>query len=313
MLTDNRPPAILLMGPTASGKTDLAMMLHERLDCELISVDSAMVYRGMDIGTAKPTPTELSRAPHRLIDIRDPAEPYSAAQFRDDARREMQRITASGKVPLLVGGTLLYFRSLLEGLSELPAAAPAVRADLEARAAREGMGALHETLGRIDPESAARIHPNDPQRLMRALEVYYISGKSLSELWREQRRETFAWRPLSIGLIPERRSELHERIAGRFRRMLEAGFIDEVAGLKERADLHLELPSMKSVGYRQVWQYLDGIHDRQTLVDKGIVATRQLAKRQITWLRRWPNLHRVDSLAPGYEEKVAKIVRRCGT
>lgn len=315
---DGRPLAILLMGPTASGKTDLAMALHERLGAELISVDSAMVYRGMDIGTAKPTAEERARAPHRLIDIRDPAEPYSAAQFRDDARHEMRRITARGRIPLLVGGTMLYYRSLLGGMGSLPEANSVMRAELEAWAARDGLAALHDELRRVDPEAAARIHPNDPQRLMRALEVQRISGRPLSELWREQRVETFPWRTLSIGLAPAQRSVLHERIGQRFVQMLERGFIDEVATLKARKDLHLGLPAMKSVGYRQVWQYLDGVYDSDALKYKGIVATRQLAKRQMTWLRSWPALHWVDASggmpsASAPLEKVLKIVRQCGT
>ncbi|MCG7600336.1 tRNA (adenosine(37)-N6)-dimethylallyltransferase MiaA [Halomonas sp. McH1-25] len=309
MPTDNRPLAIFLMGPTASGKTDLAMALHERLGAELISVDSAMVYRGMDIGTAKPSPEELVRAPHRLIDIRDPAEPYSAAQFRDDARDEMRRISARGNIPLLVGGTMLYYKSLVGGVGSLPEANGEVRAELEAWAGSEGLQALHDELQRVDPESALRIHPNDPQRLMRALEIHRITGRAMSELWREQPRETFPWRTLSIGLAPADRHVLHERIARRFTAMLEAGFIDEVAGLRQRGDLHLGLPSMKSVGYRQVWQHLDGVFDEQDLKFKGIAATRQLAKRQITWLRRWPALHWIDSLGNAPLEEILNLVR----
>ncbi|MFC3291801.1 tRNA (adenosine(37)-N6)-dimethylallyltransferase MiaA [Modicisalibacter luteus] len=309
MHTDTRPLAIFLMGPTASGKTDLAMALHERLGAELISVDSAMVYRGMDIGTAKPSPEELARAPHRLIDIRDPAEPYSAAQFRDDARGEMCRISARGNIPLLVGGTMLYYKSLVGGIGSLPEADSKVRAELEAWTARDGMQALHDHLCKVDPDSAARIHPNDPQRLMRALEVQRITGRPMSELWREQARETFPWRTLSIGLAPADRHVLHERIARRFTMMLRAGFIDEVAGLKQRGDLHPGLPSMKSVGYRQAWQYLDGAYGEEDLKFKGIVATRQLAKRQITWLRSWPALHWVDSLGSAPLEEILNLVR----
>lgn len=313
MHKDSRPLAVFLMGPTASGKTDLAMALHERLGMDIISVDSAMVYRGMDIGTAKPTPEELARAPHRLIDIRDPADPYSAANFRDDAREEMQRISDRGGIPLLAGGTMLYYKSLVGGIGDLPAADAGVRAELEAWASRDGLAALHDELGRIDPESAERIHPNDPQRLMRALEIHRIAGKPMSELWREQEKENFPWRILSIGLAPAQRQVLHERIARRFMAMLESGFVDEVAALKGRGDLHLGLPSMKSVGYRQVWQYLDGDFGKEDLKCKGIVATRQLAKRQITWLRSWPALHWVDSLSSDPLGEVLKIVRRCGT
>ncbi|MGC3872606.1 tRNA (adenosine(37)-N6)-dimethylallyltransferase MiaA [Halomonas sp. GXIMD04776] len=312
-MKDNRPLAILLMGPTASGKTDLAMALHERLGCELISVDSAMVYRGMDIGTAKPSPEELARAPHHLIDIRDPADPYSAAQFRDDARREMQRISDNGGIPLLVGGTMLYYKSLLGGVGNLPAADTAIRAELEKWAAREGLNALYAELEQVDPESARRIHPNDPQRLMRALEVQRISQKPMSELWREQQKETFAWQTLSIGLVPAQRSVLHERIAVRFSLMLERGFIEEVTRLKAREDLHLGLPAMKSVGYRQVWHYLEGVYDREELIHKGVVATRQLAKRQMTWLRSWPELHWVDTQDAKRLQNVLKIVRQGST
>lgn len=301
------------MGPTAAGKTDLAIALHEQIGAELISVDSALVYRGMDIGTAKPSAEELSRAPHRLIDIRDPAEPYSAAQFRDDARIEMRRITENGGTPLLVGGTMMYYQRLLAGVANLPAADATLRAELEAWAAKEGLEALHDELARVDPESAARIHPNDPQRLIRALEVQRLSGRPMSRLWREQRQENFPWRTLSIGVAPAERSVLHERIARRFTQMLERGFIEEVAALKARGDLHLGLPSMKSVGYRQVWEYLDGASDDDGLRHKGIVATRQLAKRQLTWLRSWPALHWVDSANANPLRQVLKIVRQCST
>ena len=310
---DTRPLAILLMGPTAAGKTDLAIALHEQLGAELISVDSALVYRGMDIGTAKPSAEELARAPHRLIDIRDPAEPYSAAQFRDDARAEMHRITVDGGIPLLVGGTMMYYQRLLAGVANLPAADATLRAELEAWAAKAGLEALHDELARVDPESAARIHPNDPQRLIRALEVQRLSGRPMSVLWREQRQENFPWRTLSIGVAPAERRVLHERIARRFTQMLERGFIEEVAALKARGDLHLGLPSMKSVGYRQVWEYLDGASDGDDLRHKGIIATRQLAKRQLTWLRSWPALHWVDSANGNPLRKVLKIVRQCGT
>ncbi len=312
-MADTRPPAIFLMGPTAAGKTDLAIALHERLGCELISVDSAMVYRGLDIGSAKPSADELARAPHRLIDIRDPAEPYSAAEFREDAQREMAEITAAGRVPLLVGGTMMYFQRLVEGVANLPPADPAVRAELERDAERLGLAGLHEELARVDPAAARRIHPNDPQRLMRALEVYRVSGRSLTELWAEQRPETFPWRPLSIGLAPADRSVLHERIARRFDAMLEAGFLDEVAALKARGDLTPDLPSMKSVGYRQGWEYLDGEVDATTFRHRGIVATRQLAKRQLTWMRRWPALNWVDSQGADPLAELLKLVREFGT
>lgn len=312
-MSDSRPPAILLMGPTAAGKTDLAIALYERLGCELISVDSALVYRGMDIGTAKPGAEELARAPHRLIDIRDPAEAYSAADFRHDALHEMRQITAQGKVPLLVGGTMMYYKRLLEGVADLPAADPQVRAELEARMRRHGLAVLHDELARVDPDSAARIHHNDPQRLLRALEIHRISGRTMTDLWRAQRSETFPWRTLSIGVAPAERAWLHKRIACRFDLMLENGFLDEVASLRRRADLHLDLPSMKCVGYRQAWEYLDGRYGVEMLRHKGIVATRQLAKRQLTWLRGWPDLAWVDAQRSDAFDEVVKIVRQFGT
>lgn len=312
-MSDDRPPAILLVGPTAAGKTDLAIALHERLGLELISVDSAMVYRGMDIGSAKPSASELARAPHRLIDIRDPADPYSAADFREDALREMRQISAAGGVPLLVGGTMMYLRQLLSGVANLPSSDPAVRAELERESERGGLAALHQELARVDPASAARIHPNDPQRLMRALEVYRLSGRTLSELWQAQRPETFPWRVLSIGLTPFDRRVLHARIEARFAQMLAAGLVEEVEALRARGDLHAELPSMKSVGYRQTWAYLDGEYDREALRHRGIVATRQLAKRQLTWMRGWVELHRVDSLGPDPLGEVLKLVREFGS
>ena len=308
-MADTRPWAIFLMGPTAAGKTDTAIALHERLGHQLISVDSAMVYRGMDIGSAKPSADELARAPHRLIDIRDPATPYSAADFRADALNEMRQISAVGQVPLLVGGTMLYYKHLMEGVANLPSADAAIRQDLEARWQADGLAALHRTLADVDPLSAQRIHPNDPQRLMRALEVYYASGRPMSALWAEQQPETFPWRVLSIALLPAERSVLHQRIARRFEMMLQEGLIDEVAALKQRNDLHGDLPAMKSVGYRQVWEYLEGRYDDDTLVERGIIATRQLAKRQITWLRRWPSLHWIDTLQSNALDKVLKIVR----
>lgn len=308
-MNDTRPAAIFLMGPTAAGKTDLAIALHERLSAELISVDSAMVYRGMDIGSAKPDADELALAPHRLIDIRDPAEPYSAAEFRQDARREMRQISQAGGVPLLVGGTMLYFNRLLQGVANLPEAQPALRAELEEQAQRQGLAALHEELARVDPAAARRIHPNDPQRLMRALEVYRHSGRSLTELWQEQRSETFPWRVLSIGLAPADRGLLHRRIAERFEVMLDAGLLGEVAALKARRDLHPCLPSMKSVGYRQAWEYLDGNGDEQQFRLRTIAATRQLAKRQLTWMRRWPELTWIDPSEVDARDSVVKLVR----
>lgn len=312
-MSETRPPAILLVGPTAAGKTDLAIALHERLGVELISVDSAMVYRGMDIGSAKPSSEELARGPHRLIDIRDPAEPYSAAAFREDALREMREITAAGKVPLLVGGTMMYLRQLLQGVANLPSSKPELRAELEAEAVAHGLAALHKTLARVDPVSAARIHPNDPQRVKRALEVYRLTGRPLSALWSEQRPETFPWRTLSIGFAPADRAVLHQRIKRRFSAMLEGGLIEEVTALRDRGDLSQDLPSMKSVGYRQVWEALDGDGDVEVMRHRGIVATRQLAKRQLTWMRSWEGLAWVDSLGDDSLGRVLKLVRDFGT
>ncbi|WP_258239813.1 tRNA (adenosine(37)-N6)-dimethylallyltransferase MiaA [Pseudidiomarina homiensis] len=293
----NEPYVICLYGPTAAGKTGLAIELSQQLGADIVSVDSALIYRGMDIGTAKPTAEELAAAPHRLIDICDPAERYSAAQFANDAKREIESILAKGRIPLLVGGTMMYFKTLLEGMSELPEANEAVRRDLTARLASEGSDALHAELAAVDPVSAARIHPNDPQRLIRALEVYQISGKSLTELT-QTRQGALNYPVIQLAVAPAQREVLHERIALRFRQMLEQGFIDEVKALRARGDLHLDLPALRCVGYRQVWQYLDGDDDYQTMVNKGIFATRQLAKRQLTWLRKWPGGRWFDSLAP---------------
>ncbi|OXS14751.1 tRNA (adenosine(37)-N6)-dimethylallyltransferase MiaA [Zobellella denitrificans] len=288
------PLAIFLMGPTASGKTSLAMTLCRELPCELISVDSALVYRGMDIGTAKPTAQEQALFPHRLIDLRDPAEAYSAADFRRDALAAMAEITQAGRIPLLVGGTMLYFKALLEGLSPLPGADTAVRAGIEAEAARLGWTELHRQLADIDPVAAARIHPNDPQRLSRALEVFRISGKTLTELT-QHKGDPLPYKVLQFAIAPAQRAELHRRIAERFRLMLEQGFEQEVRNLYQRGDLHPELPSIRCVGYRQMWDYLDGVVGYDEMVERGIAATRQLAKRQLTWLRSWPDLHWLDT------------------
>lgn len=296
------------MGPTASGKTDLAVELARRLPCSIISVDSALVYREMDIGTAKPGPELLAEAPHRLIDILDPAESYSAARFRSDALREMEAIRAGGGIPLLVGGTMLYFRALAAGLSDLPAADPAVRARLEAELAAEGLAALHARLARVDPEAARRIHPNDPQRIQRALEVWELTGRPLSALWAEHATAQSGVEAVPLALAPARRAVLHERIEQRFHAMLAAGFEAEVERLRRRGDLHPGLPSMRSVGYRQVWSYLEGRIGHGEMVERGIAATRQLAKRQITWLRGWPGVNWVDSLGWNPIEQVLKIL-----
>lgn len=297
------------MGPTASGKTDLAIALAEHHNCELISVDSALVYRGMDIGTAKPTPEEQQRAPHRLIDIRDPSEPYSAADFRADALKEMAEIVKQGKTPVLVGGTMLYFKALLEGLSELPAADQAIRADIAQEAERKGWQALHQELQSFDPVAAARIHPNDPQRLSRAIEVYRISGVSLTEHIAKQKEQKPPYRFAQFAIAPAERSVLHERIEQRFRLMLAADFETEVKALMARGDLHPELPSIRSVGYRQMWSYLAGEINYDEMVFRGVVATRQLAKRQMTWLRGWPEVHWLDTYS---ETKLADLLNTSG-
>ncbi|PSJ38698.1 tRNA (adenosine(37)-N6)-dimethylallyltransferase MiaA [Zobellella taiwanensis] len=289
-----KPLAVFLMGPTASGKTSLAMTLCRELPCELVSVDSALVYRGMDIGTAKPSREELAQAPHRLIDLRDPSQAYSAAEFRRDALAAMAEITAAGRIPLLVGGTMLYFKALLEGLSPLPSADPAVRAAIEAEAAEQGWERLHRQLAAVDPVAAARIHPNDPQRLSRALEVFRISGKTLTELT-QRKGDPLPYKVLQFAIAPAERAELHRRIAERFRLMLEQGFEQEVRALYRRGDLHPELPSIRCVGYRQMWDYLDGVVGYDEMTERGIAATRQLAKRQLTWLRSWPDLTWLDS------------------
>ena len=294
VMTKPQPQAIFLMGPTASGKTDLAIRLREQLPVELISVDSALIYKGMDIGTAKPDAHELALAPHRLIDIRDPAQSYSAADFRSDALKEMADIVAAGRIPLLVGGTMLYYKALLEGLSPLPAADNAVRVGIERDAEARGWQALHDELVQIDPVAGARIHPNDPQRLSRALEVFRISGKTLTELTKTQ-GESLPYKVHQFAITPTDRAVLHHRIELRFKKMIEAGFEQEVRALYDRGDLHLELPSIRCVGYRQMWEYLDGKHDIDEAVFRGICATRQLAKRQITWLRGWKDLTWLDS------------------
>ena len=295
------------MGPTAAGKTDLAIELTRVLPCELISVDSALVYRGMDIGTAKPSKEVLAAHPHRLIDILDPAESYSAADFRRDALQAMAEITARGNIPLLVGGTMLYYKALLDGLADMPAADAQVRAQLEAQADAFGLAELHRQLAEVDPESAARIHPNDPQRLIRALEVYRVSGESMTAHRQRQFAESLAadaggqghlpYTVASLAIAPTDRHILHQRIASRFSQMLEQGFVDEVRELRARSDLHAGLPSIRAVGYRQVWEYLDGKLSEAEMRERGIIATRQLAKRQFTWLRGWSDIHWLDSLA----------------
>ncbi len=303
------PPAIFLMGPTASGKTALAIELVRHLPCEIISVDSALVYRGMDIGTAKPDAAELAQAPHRLIDICDPAEAYSAARFREDALAEMAEISASGRIPLLVGGTMLYFRALEYGLSRLPEADPGIRADLEREAGESGWEALHTQLMRVDPAAAARIHPNDPQRIQRALEVYRLTGQPLSRLQGQAERNVLPYRLVKLVRAPQSRAVLHQRIAERFNKMLAEGFEAEVRQLLQRDDLRPEMSSLRSVGYRQMIRYLQGEWDRETMIERGIIATRQLAKRQFTWLRSYPDVHWLDEEAGNILQQALKIVR----
>lgn len=292
-----KPLAIALMGPTAAGKTDLAIGLCKALNAELISADSALVYRGMDIGTAKPSAAEQAAAPHRLIDIRDPADPYSAADFARDASAQMSAIVAANKTPLVVGGTMLYFKALLEGLAPMPAADLSARAAIEALAAREGWPFVHRELADVDPKTAAKLHPNHSQRICRALEVFRATGKPMS-WWQGQQTQGldnhYHW--VQLAIAPSKRSVLHQRIALRFDAMLEQGFVDEVRHLYQRGDLHLGLASMKAVGYRQVWEYLAGANSYSEMREKGIAATRQLAKRQLTWLRSWHDLSWINSL-----------------
>ncbi|MAD74281.1 MAG: tRNA (adenosine(37)-N6)-dimethylallyltransferase MiaA [Rheinheimera sp.] len=302
----NPTPVIFIMGPTASGKTALAMALLQHLAAELISVDSALIYRGMNIGTAKPTAEELLLAPHHLLDIMEPCQRYSAADFRDDALRLISEIQQRGKIPILVGGTMLYFKALLEGISPLPPANPQVRAKIEQEAANEGWHALHQQLQQLDPVAAARIHPNDPQRISRALEVYRLTGSTMTELT-AQKGEPFPFKVHQFAIAPTDRALLHQRIADRFQLMLDNGFEQEVALLKSQGQLHADLPSMRCVGYRQVWQYLDGEFSYDEMVAKGIAATRQLAKRQLTWLRGWPEVNWLKSEAEPAENLQAVL------
>ncbi|MGE5489747.1 MAG: tRNA (adenosine(37)-N6)-dimethylallyltransferase MiaA [Actinomycetota bacterium] len=302
------PPAILLMGPTASGQTGLAMELTERVPVELISVDSAQVFRDMDVGTAKPDRETLERYPHRLIDLISPEEAYSAARFREDALGAMAEITAAGRVPLLVGGTMLYYRTLLEGLADLPQADADLRAAIDAEAAKKGWPALHAELAQVDPVTAARLHPTDSQRLQRAIEVFRLSGRPMAELLAESQAQRPSYDFLSIGLLPSDRAVLHERIAQRFDAMLAAGLEDEVTMLRKRYDLHLGLPSMRCVGYRQVWEAQDGIIPLKEMRDRGVFATRQLAKRQITWLTNSLEAEAFDCLDPRLSARVTERV-----
>lgn len=287
--------AVLLMGPTACGKTGLALALAARFPLEIVSVDSALVYRDMDIGTAKPSAAEMSSCPHHLIDIIDPTAAYSAAQFHADANRLIADICARGNIPLLVGGTMLYYKALLEGLSDLPQADAALRAELDAEAAAKGWPAMHAQLAAIDPVTAARLAPNDSQRIGRALEVCRLSGEPMSALLARGRAAAANFAALRLALVPQERQWLHDRIALRFEQMLEQGFLDEVSRVRSRyPGLSLELPSMRCVGYRQAWEYQDGLFDYDELRFRGIAATRQLAKRQLTWLRGMPENTELD-------------------
>lgn len=300
---------ICLLGPTASGKTPLAIELVQHYPCEIISVDSAMVYRGMNIGTAKPDAATLQLAPHRLIDCCDPAEIYSAGRFREEALREIAAVHAAGKIPLLVGGTMMYFRILLQGLAALPRADAAIRQQLDERAAREGTEALHAELATIDPVAAAKIHINDLQRIQRALEVFMLTKQPISSLQLADTSPLAGFHVIQLALMPAARALLHERIAARFQQMLAQGLVDEVRDLYQRGDLSIDLPSIRSVGYRQVWEYLAGHIDAATMQENAIAATRQLAKRQITWLRTWPDCQLIESEAPDLLQQVSAIIK----
>ncbi len=309
-IQEDRPPVIFLMGPTCSGKTALAVALAREHPVSVINVDSALFYRGLDIGAARPSQEVLAEVPHGLLGIRDPANPYSVAEFRHDALHEIAAIHQKNRLPVLVGGTMLYFRALLQGLSALPPADASLRARLEREAADLGWEALHQRLKQHDPEAAARINPRDRQRLQRALEVYELTGIPMSHHHRgdgaqgellDRAAPSFSGFPYtvtSLAVAPARRELLHQRIEQRFLGMLEAGLIEEVVALRARGDLHLGLPAMKAVGYRQAWQYLDGCYGKDEMVYRAIVATRQLAKRQFTWLRRWPGVHWLDTDSP---------------
>ncbi len=309
-----KPLAVAIMGPTASGKTAAALAIAHAIPSEIISVDSALVYRGMDIGTAKPNAEELASVPHHLIDIIDPTESYSVMQFRDDTIRLVADISARGKLPLLVGGTMMYFKGLADGLDDLPAADAALRLAIEAEAAQIGWPAMHEKLRALDPETAARLAPNDAQRINRALEIIALSGKPMSELLARREKTVLPFDQLSFALEPSDRSVLHARIATRFDQMLghsdDSGIVAEVAGLRARGDLHPALPSMRCVGYRQSWDYLDGSIDRAALRELGIIATRQLAKRQLTWLRSMPERVVIDCLADNTAATMLELIEK---
>lgn len=314
------PEIICLMGPTAAGKTDLAMHLADHLPCELISVDSALVYRGMDIGTAKPDAETLARYPHHLVDILDPAEAYSAARFRLDAQRLIADILARGRIPLLVGGTMLYYKALAGGLAQMPAADPQVRERIETMALQQGWEAVHAELGKVDPDAARRIHPNDPQRIQRAFEVFLLTGVPLTEWHRRQAAENaqssgaggpnMSYTTRYVAVAPRERHILHERIAQRFLQMVEQGFVAEVEALHARGDLNVSMPSVRAVGYRQAWDHLEGKLSHDEMIERGVIATRQLAKRQFTWLRGWhEDIEWFDSLDPQRADKLLKHLK----
>lgn len=305
-----KPQAVAIMGPTASGKTAAALEIARRIPCEIISVDSALVYRGMDVGTAKPSAEELAAAPHHLIDIIDPSESYSVAQFREAAIRLIGEIAARGRLPLLVGGTMLYFKGLAGGLDDLPPASPEIRTRLDEEAARVGYPALHARLAALDPETAARLKPGDSQRIQRALEIIELTGRPMSQLLARKPQVEPPFELLPFALEPSDRKVLHRRIAERFDAMIAGdALIREVEALRARGDLHLGLPSMRCVGYRQTWEYLEGAYDRQTLREKGIAATRQLAKRQLTWLRAMTERTTIDCLSPNAADEILHRLR----
>lgn len=306
MQTPQKPSAIFLMGPTASGKTALAVQLAQALETEIISVDSALVFKHMDIGTAKPTLEERGGIKHHLIDIIEPNEVYSTGQFRKQALELMNDISQRGKIPLLVGGTMLYFNALFNGLAELPEANPTIRTQLDADLILHGKEAMHERLKKIDPESAARIHPNDPQRVQRALEVYEISGKPISSFFQQQAK--LPYQPIKLIIAPEDRAVLHQIIATRFHNMLEQGLISEIETLYQRGDLNAKMPAIRAVGYRQAWSYLENEYDLPTMTEKGIIATRQLAKRQFTWLRKQTDAFALKSMDKKVFESALKHI-----
>ncbi|WP_426359553.1 tRNA (adenosine(37)-N6)-dimethylallyltransferase MiaA [Pseudocolwellia sp. HL-MZ19] len=307
--TNTSLPIICIMGPTASGKTALAMGLQDHLPVDIISVDSALVYKDMDIGTAKPTAEELAEYPHQLINMIDAAESYSASDFCHDALKAIEQSHQNNRIPVLVGGTMMYFKSLIEGISPLPAADAKVRSDIEAEVAEKGWDALYQELAQIDPVSAARIHKNDPQRLSRALEVYRVTGKTLTELT-AVKGETLKGNVLQFALTPKNRTILHDRIELRFNQMIAQGFENEVVKLKQRSDLHIDLPSIRCVGYRQMWQYLDGDYDHEEMIFRGVCATRQLAKRQLTWLRSWEKAVNLTMEDESNLQQIISIVKK---